>query len=230
MRLSLASSAFSLGLALLSFPAGAGVPPLIARPLSMPASRPVPPTSLRPAPPTQPPLTPREKAELTAQMLREQALDNPARSVRTSAAPAFLFNKDGTLNPAIKRKLARVETPHVPVQRVPPVLRHVEGLVLVDEDGDGVRRREELQERELGLGGAERLGRADAEHRPEDLHDDRALARALRAPDAEDREVAEGLVDAGLERRREEPARPGSNTSRAPRPTSTRAANSKSSS
>lgn len=116
---------------------------------------------------------------------------------------------DGLVGAPAALDLARVEAPHVPVQRVPPVLRHVEGLVLVDEHRHGVGRREQLEQRELGLGGAEGLGGADAEERPEHLHHDGALARALRAPDAEDRVVAEGLVDAGLERRREEPAEDG---------------------
>jgi hypothetical protein len=105
--------------------------------------------------------------------------------------------------------LAPVEAAQVAVQRVEPLALHVVGLVLVDEDRHRARRREELEERELGLRRAVRLGVADAEERPHDVDAEARLARALRAPDEERREGADLLHEARLHRRGEEPAEDG---------------------
>ena len=102
--------------------------------------------------------------------------------------------------------LASVQAAQVAVQGVQPLALHVVGLVLVDEDGHRARRREELEERELGLRRGVRLGVADAEERPHDVDAEARLARALRAPDEERRERADPLHEARLHRRGEEPA------------------------
>ncbi len=137
--------------------------------------------------------------------LDQRGLDGPSLP-RDAEGRGEAVAHEGLVGAAAFLDLAGVEPPHVAVQRVAPVALHVVGLVLVDEDRHRVGRREQLEQRELGLRRAVGLGGDHTEQRPEHLHDHRRLAAALGAPDHQQRVVTQQLLDARLERRGEEPA------------------------